>query len=192
MATISVARDGVEICNIDLAMVKAGLKSGFLLATDIGWFDGMAEWLPLPKIVLSLKPESKSVPKINFASDRQREYLSNLGVKNLPESTTRDEASILIKSALEQEKLAGYGNQQDAQLHRYEIEQSKLPDAPDRPELPVGKFNICKNYRDLGVFDIDDIRKMIEAGELSTSDYFFDDESMGWTELEVHPDLMDA
>ena len=63
MTVISVARSGQEIGDYYLEGVKEGLASGYFLADDYGWYEGLAEWRPLPEIVemLSVPPSPFSV-----------------------------------------------------------------------------------------------------------------------------------
>ena len=50
MAIISVARQGQEIGDYNLDGVREGLASGFFLPDDLGWHEGLTEWLPLPEV----------------------------------------------------------------------------------------------------------------------------------------------
>jgi hypothetical protein len=54
MIVISVGRAGQEIGTYDLDGVKEGLASGYFLAEDWGWYEGLSEWLPLPAIIEKL------------------------------------------------------------------------------------------------------------------------------------------
>ena len=54
MTTISVARNGQEIGDYNLESVQEGLASGYFLSDDLGWHEGLSEWLPLNEVVSRL------------------------------------------------------------------------------------------------------------------------------------------
>jgi hypothetical protein len=67
MTIISVGRAGQEIGTYDFDGVKEGLATGYFLADDWGWYEGLPEWLPLPMIVEKLgtlpdPPVSTAIP----------------------------------------------------------------------------------------------------------------------------------
>jgi hypothetical protein len=66
MTIISVGRNGQEIGDYYLEGVQEGLASGFFLATDCGWYEGLSEWLPLNEIVkkLSAQPALPKLPPL--------------------------------------------------------------------------------------------------------------------------------
>jgi hypothetical protein len=50
MATFHINRSGTSLGTFSEEDVRAGLQSGRLLGTDLGWRDGMANWQPLAQI----------------------------------------------------------------------------------------------------------------------------------------------
>ena len=50
MATFHINRSGTSLGTFSEEDVRAGLRSGRFLGTDLGWRDGMANWQPLAQI----------------------------------------------------------------------------------------------------------------------------------------------
>src|SRR4029079_9116123 len=50
MATFHINRSGTRLGTFSEEDVRAGLRSGRFLGTDLGWRDGMANWQPLAQI----------------------------------------------------------------------------------------------------------------------------------------------
>ena len=48
---IHVSRDGQQFGPYTQEDARAYLADGSLLATDLGWTEGSAEWVPLPQLV---------------------------------------------------------------------------------------------------------------------------------------------
>ena len=76
MSIISVGRQGKEIGDFSFENIRDGLASGFFLPDDYGWYQGLAEWLPLGEIVerlgtLPALPVPPAIPTIppTFASN---------------------------------------------------------------------------------------------------------------------------
>jgi len=116
MTVISVGRDGQEIGDFDLAGIEEGLGSGYFLSTDLGWYDGLTEWLPLADIVQKLTcppPFTESPPPFptaapvdtpayplkGMATKSQLDYIKGLAGK-ASKGLTKKEASELIQKLL--------------------------------------------------------------------------------------------
>jgi len=114
MTIISVGREGQEIGDFDLAGIEEGLASGYFLSTDLGWYDGLTEWLPLADVVESLtctpetlppafppvSPDATSAyPLKGMATQRQIDYIKDLAGK-VPKGLTKKGASELIERLL--------------------------------------------------------------------------------------------
>jgi hypothetical protein len=50
MATFHINRSGTSLGTFSEEDVRAGLRSGRFLGTDLGWRDGMPNWQPLAQI----------------------------------------------------------------------------------------------------------------------------------------------
>lgn len=50
MATFHINRGGTSLGTFSEEDVRAGLRSGHFLGTDLGWREGMAQWQPLAQI----------------------------------------------------------------------------------------------------------------------------------------------
>ena len=62
------------------------------------------------------------------------------------------------------------------------------------PPPPGGQdsYRIASNGQDLGTLPVLTIKQMIETGQLTMQDYFFDDEINDWMQLECLADVADA
>ena len=68
MTVISVERSGQEIGDYNLEGIKEGLASGYFLPDDYGWYEGLAEWQPLPAIVEMLSAQPVPAPVASTAN----------------------------------------------------------------------------------------------------------------------------
>lgn len=62
MNSYLVTREGEELGSFDLPQIQEGLKSGFFLASDWGWCDGMDDWQPLSGLSGAAKSPSSTQP----------------------------------------------------------------------------------------------------------------------------------
>ncbi len=63
MSAYLINRDGQELGSFESSQIQEGLKTGYFLATDLAWREGMANWQALPAIL-----ETATAPKASAIS----------------------------------------------------------------------------------------------------------------------------
>ena len=186
MITVSIARDGVEIGDHDLHAVAMGHEHGRFLDSDLFWHEGITAWKPLTLLMVAYGQafghRNKFDPSVVLkgpATERQIEFLSELGDSDIPVGLTKQEASHKIEAALVSKEEAEY-------LHLV-----KMPDYPECQEPDEGFLMVCCNYEVSGPFSYEDIKGTIQEGELTRKDFYFDYESFEWRRLGTNPNVVD-
>jgi len=59
--------------------------------------------------------------------------------------------------------------------------------SPPAPPGATTKLNISKDGQELGPMDISMVRTMLDGGQLTLQDYYFDVETKEWLTLDCHP-----
>jgi len=60
---------------------------------------------------------------------------------------------------------------------------------PPRPKGAAPRLTIAKGGEDKGQMDISTVKAMLNNGELTLQDHYFDPESNDWLTLDCHPDF---
>jgi uncharacterized membrane protein len=61
--------------------------------------------------------------------------------------------------------------------------------APPRPRSESAKLNIAKAGQELGSMDIASVKTMLNGGQLTLQDHYFDAELKEWMMLDCHPEF---